>query len=304
MRDLLVNFFLIDDGSRWRAILWSWLAGSIAGAIAATSTDSLNSLAFVSVAISLVTFGGFVFSYTRATHQRVAIVKSRRAFMDYAYAAIATCFFVTLERILTNPETVHAAAIRIGNNIDGKTPVREDQIIAVRTALETIGKRDVGAALKQQIISDYSVVSAASAYNVALKEISKHPEVHIMGLGLHLTHMTGGHGGIRAMGSTMLEDVKVMADESISKGVIIDCTSCAVVVLRGHFEHLTQELDFGTWFKCRFINCDISYMGGRVVMVQCEFDSCTFRFAASVSLKLREVIESGTVVVPAPSGLQ
>ncbi len=304
MRDLLVNFFLIDDGSRWRAILWSWLAGSIAGAIAATSTDSLNRLAFVSVAISLVTFGGLVFSYTRATRERVAIVESRRAFMDYAYAAIATCFFVTLERILTNPETVHAAAIHIGNNIDGKTPVREDQITAARAALEIIAKREPSPALKQQITSDYSVVSAASAYNVALKEISEHPERRIEGLNLRLTHLTGSHGAFRVNESWMIEDVTVIAEESISKGVIIGCTSCAVIVLRGSFEHLTQELDFGTWFKCRFINCDISYMGGQVVMVQCEFDSCTFRFAASVSSKLREVIESGTVVVPAPSGLQ
>lgn len=301
MRDRLVDFFLIDNRPRWRAILWSWLAGTIAGAIAATSTNSLNSLAFVSVGVSLVTFGSFVFSYAGATHRRLVIAKSRRALMDYAYAAIAACFFVALERILTNPETVHAAAVRIGNNIDGKTPVRKDQITAVRTALEIIGKRNLAPALKQQIASDYSVVSAASAYNMALEEISKSPADHFIGGHINLL---GGGSFVLARASVMLEDVEVTAKYSTSSVVIIECTSCAVVVLRGRYENLTQKLDFGTWFKCRFINCDISYMGGRVVMVQCEFDHCAFRFAASLSLKLREMIESGTVVVPIPSGLQ
>ena len=301
MRDLLVNFFLIDDSSRWRAILWSWLTGTLAGAMAATLTNSLNSLAFVSVGISLATFSGFVFSYARTAHHPVAIVKSRRAFMDYAYAAIAAFFFFALERILTNPETVHAAAVRIGNNIDGKTPVREDEIAAVHAALEIIVKRHPDPALKQQITLDYSVVSAASAYNVALKEISKHPIARLVGGTLRVG---GPHSAIFADKSVLLESIRIIADDRVSKGVTIQCTSCAIVVLEGRFENLTQQLDFGTWIKCHFINCDVLYMGGPSVMVQCEFDDCTFRFSPSASFELRKMAESGTLIVPIPSGLQ
>jgi hypothetical protein len=301
MRNRLADFFLIDDRARWRAILWSWLAGSIAGAIAATSTDSRDSLAFVSVGISLVTFGTFVISYGSATHRRVPIIKSRRVFIDYVYGAIAACFFVVLERILTTPETVHAAVVRIGNNIDGKTSVREDQIAAVRTALEIIAKRNPTPALKQQITFDYCVVSAASAYNIALEEISRHPSAHLIG-----GHFLVNSGGTFALvkDNAMFEDPDIKGLGSGSVGITIACASCSVVVLGGRFENLTQQLDFGTWFKCRFINCNISYMGGRFAMVQCEFDGCTFRFVDSVSFELRNMIEFGTAMLPMPSRLQ
>ena len=188
MRDRLADFSIIDNGARWRAILLSWLAGTIAGAIAAISTNSLNGLAFISVSTSLVALVSFVFSYARAPHPHVVTVRSRRTFMDYAYATIAACFFVALERILTNPETVHAAAARIENNIDGKTPVPEDQITAVRAALEIIGKRNPGPTLRRQIALDYSVVSAASAYNVALKEAS---EQHVPSFGGFTINLLG-----------------------------------------------------------------------------------------------------------------
>jgi len=300
MRDRLADFLLIDDRFRWRAILWSWLAGSIAGAIAAVSTDSHDTLAFVSIGISLIAFGSFVISYARATHRRVEIVKSRRMFMDYAYAAIAAVFFVVVERILTNPETVHAAAVRIGNNIDGKTPVGEDQIVSVRAALEIISKRAAGPALKQQIVSDYSVVSAASAYNVALKEMSRPPGPYMRG-----AHLEGFRTAVRANGSAMFENLEAIGyDPTTSEGIVITCFPCAVVILRGRFENLTQKLDFGTWFRCHFVNCDISYMGGPITMVQCEFERCKFEFVGSVNLEVRETIESGTALVPIPSGLQ
>jgi len=301
MRGRFFDFFLVDDNARWRAILWSWLAGSTAGAIAAFGTRSLNTLAFVTVGVELLAFGSFVFLYVEQ-RQGMAIVAPRRMFLQYVYAAVATCLFIAVKRILTSPETVHAAALSIESNMDGNNFISENRLAMVRTAIDVITKKKNVHTREQQITWDYSVVSAASAYNVALTEISKHPQSRILGLTFHLMPVVTG--GIEINASSMLEDVTVIAENPVSKGVIVDCTSCAVVVLRGRFEHLTQELDFATWFKCHFVNCTISYAGARVTLVQCEFDSCTFEFSPSTSSEMRRMIMSGTAVSPLPSTLQ
>lgn len=302
MHQRMSSFFLTDDTARWRAILWSWLAGSIAGALAATSTKSLGNLAFLSVGVSLVVFGGFVFSSAGAAHRRVVTIKSRRVFMDYAYATIAAGAFVAMERVFTNPETVHAAAVRIVDAINGKTAVREDQIVAVRAALEIIGKRNMSPVVRKRIVADYSVISAASAYNEVLKRISINPGNHIKQMTLKLGGP--GSGGIAIESSMLAEDLEITGTYRTSHGVSISCTSCDVVVLGGRFENVTQKLDFGTWFKVQFINCDISYTGGRVVLFQCAFDNCKFEFAPSVGPELTQMIVGGTGVSPTPPGLQ
>jgi len=128
--------------------------------------------------------------------------------------------------------------------------------------------------------------------------------LHIPGFKLFTMQQYGPDSAFMVGTNVMIEDVRIKAAYSNSTGVIITCTSCDVMILRTSFENLTQKLDFGTWFKCRFIDCSISYMGERITLVQCEFDNCTFRFAASVSLELREMIESGTATVPMLSNLQ
>ena len=154
---------------------------------------------------------------------------------------------------------------------------------------------------KTGLISDHSVVSAALAYNEVLKKISKNPRLYVRGPTLTLA---GGGNGFATNGSLLLDHIAVIAKFSASNAITVNCTSCDVVVLEGRFENLTQRLDFGTWFKCRFRDCHISYMGGKVVMFESEFDNCTFEFAPSVSLELRQMIASGTIVVPIPSSLQ
>lgn len=51
--------------------------------------------------------------------------------MEYVYTAVSACFFIAVERLTVDPETVHSAALRIGNDMNGETPVPEAQIRAL-----------------------------------------------------------------------------------------------------------------------------------------------------------------------------
>jgi hypothetical protein len=188
--------------------------------------------------------------------------------------------------------------------MDGRKLVSDGQIAAVRTAIGMIAAKKPTGTSKQLVTSDYCVVSAAEAYNTALKEISKRPNIRFRGFTLHLKYPTGEYAAIEIADNVMLDNVTITAEEPTSKGVLIDCTSCTIVVFGGSFEHLTQQLDFATWFRCRFVNCTISYMGGRFIMVRCEFEDCEFEFSPSTTPELKRMIESGTAASPIPSTLQ
>jgi hypothetical protein len=297
MLDRLAIFCLDDDRARWRAILWSWLAGCVAGVFASASTFSLTGLAVVCLSVSLATFFVFTASYLREQTYETNSVSTRREFFDYTCAAAAAAAFAVLDRTLTNPETVHAAATRIKENI-GVKPVSEYETNAIMAAIMADTRKSGKPFPDQRLISDYSAVSVASAYSEAMRHLAKDPGRYFRAD--RTSAITNGSpNGIFLGGSALLTRVRVVSTPNPgANGIVLACPRCEVVILYGTLEKVTQKIDFATWFKCEFIESRIFYGGGNFVMCECSFKDCTFDFAPSVPLNLRKMIEAGTAVYP------
>src|SRR5579864_3028816 len=112
MIDKLCSFLLVDDGPRWRALLWSWAAGTASSIIAATAGLARSELGAISITVSFLTLGAFVLAYIWSPERIVqrGVFHSRRSFLDVVYAGTAAVLFGIVERMFSSPQAVHAAA--------------------------------------------------------------------------------------------------------------------------------------------------------------------------------------------------
>jgi hypothetical protein len=299
VRTSIERIFLSDDRALWRAVLYSWLAATVIGAISSASDATSGTLAVISTVSSLATLALFLFlsQRPRAVNKAPEHGRLRRDLFDYAYAFVSICGFAIIDLRFTNPQTVHASVLDIESKLDGKYPIPERKISSARAALDVVSRfrKDT----PRRVADGYMVLSVATAYNRALREMSISHQRTVSATVLNLN----GRAALGVAIETSIVFIRSGVTDIAYNGAVgfeDRCPVCSVLVLESIFTNVVQKLDNMTWFKCQFTNCHMLYLSGRLVMFECKFDNCTFEFAPSVDWNTQKAIKNGTASIEMP----
>jgi hypothetical protein len=283
-------FFDEDDTARWRALLWSWISGTLVGVVLAVTDATTESLAYVSLTVSVLTFCGFIVSYVR-TFQSVTmrpVLKPRRAFFEYVWSALTVVLVATIERIFISPEALHAAALETIQSVRENKPVSLGNlsVLSLR-AKHILEVGNLKGARRQQAVQDYATIQASLAYVKAERSNRINTDVKRSESELNFRLPSGSFaiGGFPCnSGFYNLSLVTSVAGVRL----IPDRHNCALIFRDVRIKGFTQTIDCFVCIDVIFEDCDLSYSGGPLILCGVTFTNCR------INERLSELVRSLT----------
>mgnify|MGYP007135468912 CR=1 FL=1 len=286
------EFLTRDHGARWRALLWSWAAGTVMAIIAAMARASTDETAILCVSVSLCGFAGFLIQYVRVPRNVLSARRetySRRALLDYAYAACLLSFIAVIERLLSNPETVHAAVIHATAAAPEGKAIPEGQLLSIRSKVVALLKRrDLNARVRAQARADYARLQGALMYLAVRSDpfpIGRGSGTFVIFSPPAPTHMIDLNFNKRVY----IRTVNLIATTPGS-WVLDPCSDCEIVLKNVLIKGFTQRLDHIAWLEVTFESCTLSYSEGPLTLVDVVIRNCAFDISTQVPSAIRNVL--------------
>jgi hypothetical protein len=278
-----------NDKIRWQAILAGWLVGTLVGAIASLTGASLTTLSIFTLFPAL---GTFLLSLSPLHRkQRKVCENTRRSFVRVAYASATAAVFVALEKIVSSPTAVHAAALEESSAAlagTGASGFSEAKIQAIQFRVrQTLANYPNPGHVRKVLVSDHARLQAAAicakvpattgekdatlSYNPPASEQNAIMFRDLNKFAFYRVTITTHTLGVRLFELSPLTTANPIFN------------SCTIV-------GFTQDLAGVAWVNVIFKNCDLSFTGGTVLLVDCYADECTFRSSGSDRLELNRVL--------------
>lgn len=307
MTERLYAFFVTDDSARWKAVLRSWGVGTIASIIAVVAGGSTSVIAEVSILVSVASLVAFLAVYlVAATEVRdVEIGRTRRAFMDYAYAGVAPAVIVIIQRIISTPQAVHAASRVVLEALRSDNPRSTVELLALQSrAKDLLEDGKVRGRARKQTMSDYAIIKAMLAYSearsknvVSFQKGIDHPHQRAT-----LAHTSGGAGPmLRNMCGFIFQDLNFISTTPGSLLIANDRPpaglGCQTIFKDATIQGFSQKLDDLVWIDVVFERCSLVYSGGSLTLVNTVIKDCDVRIDGNVPETIRDVLLSGTEAI-------
>ncbi len=289
----LYSFFLLDDKSRWRAFLWSWVLGTALGIVGVFAGASTQTLATLTLSASFSSFGGFLIVYV--SREKRSVSTERREFMDLAYAGIATVLFAGVQRIFRSPEVVHAASIKAIEAVKANQVVSSSYLATIDSRVESLlNKGGEQQAMRRELLADHARVKAARLVLENSKAAHPYPSPS--------SPLVEAQSFDPPSPASMIQVPLGVKPSVVFEGFIYSTNSQANSLVGGGgdpsglvFLHVivktfSQRLDRITWIDVRFEKCLIEYDGGPLILVDVLFVDCTFRIVENAPASLRSAI--------------
>ncbi len=311
MIESLQALFLTDDRARWHAILWSWLAATVAGAVFAATNMNDQNLALIGL---MASFSVFIYRFIVYHGARVKSISSlrrtastaqieeaittdlrvrRRVFTELPLGAAAAALFGIVEQAMSSPLAVHAAAAEEFNNAlkNGNAGATE-RISAVGDRVQKLlDNPSVSVPTRSRLVEDYVKIKAASLLNNGIGDYGGNP--------IDFDPPVPGEAmwNFLANGRTGFADAKFVSSNPKNRLATFHPSSIPIFascMIKG----FTQDTAGLILINDTFINCTIIYNAGKLFVANVQFQDCTVHIGENVPPAIRSaLLSSGPISV-------